>query len=152
MWEIKREKVSLPSLPDFPFERVFLQEGDGPKLMWKGFGGYVREGNEKFEYEDGVLSFGFVASRFNQSSGLIGPRYTVWLGLALQAISERLGESQITIARARRISKDIKSGLLVWRYPERVAQELGCNPAATEVALVMTQWAKWSPQLEHDWP
>jgi hypothetical protein len=85
----------------------------------------------------------------DRTSGVVTLRYTVWLGMMLDAISAR---HDITIDQARQISKDIKGALLAYRYPERLARELGFDPAATEVSLVMERWAKWSPQFEEGWP
>jgi hypothetical protein len=152
MWEIRKEKVYLPNLPDVEIERSFLQEGNGPKLVWQGFGERVADGEEKFRYEDGDLSFSFVASRLDRTSGLIGGRYTVWLGLALQAISNRSLGNAITIDLAREISKDIKNALLAWRYSVRAAQELRYDPSAENVTFVMTQWERWDATLEQNWP
>jgi hypothetical protein len=50
-----RSKRAIGTL-EHTLAKIMGKSGDGPKLTWKGFGGYARDGDEAFQYEDGTLS------------------------------------------------------------------------------------------------
>ncbi|WP_426441368.1 hypothetical protein [Bradyrhizobium genosp. P] len=149
MWTVKNGLISARG---GAFERFYVEDEYGTKLIFLGLVGRVEDAQEEFEYRRGDLSFEVLATRVDTNSRTVRDYYTVWLGMAFKGVSRRLSADQLTLDWARTIALDIKGALLVWVYRGAVADALSCHSPAHDVAFVMKQWDRWDAGMEDRWP
>jgi hypothetical protein len=80
MWELKYETFPSDVKPGHTWDRPFLENDRGVRLVFGGFGKHIEDARETFTYESGDLSFKFLASRKDPASSSITNQYIVWLG------------------------------------------------------------------------
>jgi hypothetical protein len=134
------------------FERHYVENEFGTKVIFLGLEGHVKDGVEAFEYQEADLHFEFFATRVNDETGAVDDLYTVWLGGALNIAEHALAPHVLAVDRARAIARNIKEALLVWRFPGKLADIFSCHSPATGVAFNMNKWRRWDAALESDWP
>jgi hypothetical protein len=110
MWTIKEGVVSVKGRD---LERHYLDSDEGVRLIFFK----SDQGEDIFEYQEGDLSLEFTATRVDPETLVMGDCYTVHLGIALQVAAVRQPSDVTSIERARHIAANIKSALLLWRYP-----------------------------------
>ena len=153
MWQIKSEEImeEFDGRP-FPYERVFIENEDGVRLIFRGLRGDLEGDLEAFDYIDSDVSLTLIATRVDPRSEKVLDYYTVWLGVALNGAARRLPPDTLTVERVRKIARDIKGAMLVWRLPGKLAEAVGVTSPGTHVSFDMRYGETWRDVVESHRP
>jgi len=107
---------------------------------------------EAFDYIDSDVSLTLIATRVDPRSEKVLDYYTVWLGVALNGAARRLPPDTLTVERVRKIARDIKGAMRVWRLPGKLAEAVGVTSPGTDVSFDMRYGETWRDVVEGHQP